>query len=139
MGGGESRPRLTWARCPRPSQAPRDPRACPGTRASPIRLRHVERTDDDQLIATLAAVAPGTELRDGLERILRGGTGALIVIGNDKSVDSICSGGFRIDIEFSATRLRDQAHLGERCDRPPPPKSRSRHGWECVDLLTYTY
>ena len=45
----------------------------------------MERSDDDQLIATLAAVAPGTELRDGLERILRGGTGALIVIGNDKS------------------------------------------------------
>ena len=34
--------------------------------------------DDDLLRATLAAVAPGTELRDGLERILRGNTGALV-------------------------------------------------------------
>ncbi len=67
--------------------------------------------DDDLLIATLAAVAPGTELRDGLERVLRGGTGALIVLGSDKSVEAICSGGFRIDIEFSATRLRELAKM----------------------------
>ena len=40
----------------------------------------MERADDEQLIAILGAVAPGTELRDGLERILRGGTGALIVL-----------------------------------------------------------
>ena len=55
----------------------------------------------------LAAVAPGTELRDGLERILRGRTGALIVLGFDKTVESICTGGFPLDIEFSATRLRE--------------------------------
>ncbi len=61
--------------------------------------------------ATLAAVAPGTELRDGLERILRGGTGALIVLGHDKTVESICSGGFGIEIEFSSTRLRELAKM----------------------------
>ena len=43
---------------------------------------------DDPLRATLAAVAPGTALRDGLERILRGRTGALIVLGYDKMVES---------------------------------------------------
>ncbi len=62
-------------------------------------------------MATLAAVAPGTELRDGLERILSGGTGALIVLGDDKGVDAVCSGGFRIDIEFSATRLRELSKM----------------------------
>ena len=48
--------------------------------------RHVAVTErlDGPLRATLAAVAPGTALRDGLERILRGGTGALIVLGYDK-------------------------------------------------------
>jgi len=67
--------------------------------------------DDDLLIATLAAVAPGTELRDGLERVLRGGTGALIVIGFDRTVEALCSGGFPLDIEFSATRLRELAKM----------------------------
>ncbi|MDQ6851968.1 MAG: DNA integrity scanning diadenylate cyclase DisA [Actinomycetota bacterium] len=55
----------------------------------------------------LATVAPGTELRDGLERILRGNTGALIVIGWDRVVDSLCTGGFPLDVQFSATRLRE--------------------------------
>ena len=71
----------------------------------------VERSDDDLLRATLAAVAPGTPLRDGLERILRGRTGALIVLGNDRVVESISSGGFPLDVEFSATRLRELSKM----------------------------
>jgi diadenylate cyclase len=59
------------------------------------------------LRATLALVAPGTVLRDGLERILRGRTGALIVLGHDKAVEAICTGGFPLDVEFSSTRLRE--------------------------------
>jgi diadenylate cyclase len=61
----------------------------------------------DPLRANLALMAPGTALRDGLERILRGRTGALIVLGNDKVVESICTGGFPLDVEFSATSLRE--------------------------------
>src|SRR5215813_10853229 len=62
---------------------------------------------DDPLRATLALMAPGTALRDGLERILRGRTGALIVLGYDRAVDTLCTGGFPLDVEFSATRLRE--------------------------------
>ena len=51
------------------------------------------------------------ELRDGLERILRGRTGALIVLGMDPLVASLCSGGFELDVEFSATRLRELAKM----------------------------
>jgi len=71
----------------------------------------MERSDDDLLRATLAAVAPGTELRDGLERILRGRTGALIVLGNDRLVESLSSGGFPLDIDFSAQRLRELSKM----------------------------
>ncbi len=60
---------------------------------------------------TLAAVAPGTLLRDGLERILRGNTGGLIVLGYDRVVESVCTGGFPLDVEFSATRLRELAKM----------------------------
>jgi diadenylate cyclase len=62
---------------------------------------------DEGLRGVLARVAPGTDLRDGLERILRGNTGALIVIGWDRSVEDLCTGGFPLDVEFSATRLRE--------------------------------
>ena len=65
----------------------------------------------DLLRTTLAAVAPGTALRDGLERILRGRTGALVVLGHDKTVEAISSGGFPLDVEFSATRLRELAKM----------------------------
>jgi diadenylate cyclase len=67
----------------------------------------MDRNDELLLRAALAAVAPGTELRDSLERILRGRTGALIVLGYDRIVDSICTGGFVLDVEFSATRVRE--------------------------------
>jgi diadenylate cyclase len=68
-------------------------------------------TPDDLLRNTLAAVAPGGALRDGLERILRGRTGALIVLGHDNTVEEICSGGFVLDVEFSSTRLRELAKM----------------------------
>jgi diadenylate cyclase len=71
----------------------------------------VERSEDELMRGTLAAVAPGTELRDGLERILRGNTGALIVLGNDRTVESLCTGGFPLDVEFAATRLRELAKM----------------------------
>lgn len=66
---------------------------------------------DELLRETLAAVAPGTELRDGLERILRGRTGALILLGFDNTVETISSGGFVLDVEFSSTRLRELAKM----------------------------
>ena len=66
---------------------------------------------DEQRRAALAAVAPGTALREGLERILRGSTGALIVVGYDQVVEGLCSGGFELEVEFSATRLRELAKM----------------------------
>ncbi|GAB48558.1 DNA integrity scanning diadenylate cyclase DisA [Mobilicoccus pelagius] len=66
---------------------------------------------DEELRQALAAVAPGTELRDGIERILRGRTGALIILGHDKVIETIATGGFPLDIGFSATRLRELAKM----------------------------
>lgn len=66
---------------------------------------------DGLMRASLSAVAPGTSLRDGLERVLRGNTGGLIVLGSDKTVESMCTGGFVLDVEFTATRLRELCKL----------------------------
>jgi diadenylate cyclase len=60
---------------------------------------------------TLRRLAPGTSLRDGLERILRGRTGALIVLGYDERVESICDGGFSLDVRFAPTRLRELSKM----------------------------
>jgi diadenylate cyclase len=68
-------------------------------------------SDRPALRAALSAVAPGTQLRDGLERVLRGNTGGLIVLGVDRTVESLCTGGFVLDVEFTATRLRELCKL----------------------------
>ncbi|SDS64567.1 diadenylate cyclase [Nocardioides scoriae] len=71
-----------------------------------------DRADDAiRLRTTLARIAPGTSLRDGLERILRGRTGALIVLGHDKEVEGILTGGFNLDVPFSPTALRELAKM----------------------------
>lgn len=74
-------------------------------------MAHSPIPDNEILHQTLAAVAPGGVLRDGLERILRGRTGALIVLGYDDVVESICSGGFSLEVAFSATGLRELAKM----------------------------
>jgi diadenylate cyclase len=74
--------------------------------------RAAERTSADAAMrTTMTFVAPGTPLREGLERILRGRTGALIVIGHDRTVESISTGGFPLEVSFSATRLRELAKM----------------------------
>ncbi len=71
-----------------------------------------DRADDAlRLRTTLASIAPGTALRDGLERILRGRTGALIVLGSDRTVESISTGGFALDVPFTSTGLRELAKM----------------------------
>ena len=66
---------------------------------------------EELLRSTLAAVAPGTTLRDGLERILRGRTGALVVLGYNDAVEALCTGGFELDVDFSSPRLRELAKM----------------------------
>ena len=56
-------------------------------------------------------MAPGTPMRDGLERILRGNTGALIVLGYDRTVEGLSTGGFSLDVDFSAQRLRELSKM----------------------------
>ncbi|WP_083812577.1 DNA integrity scanning diadenylate cyclase DisA [Gordonia neofelifaecis] len=70
-----------------------------------------EPSRSEQIRSALRRVAPGTGLRDGLERILRGGTGALIVLGYDDDTERICDGGFHLDIEFAPTRLRELSKM----------------------------
>ncbi|MFZ2527608.1 MAG: DNA integrity scanning diadenylate cyclase DisA [Rhodococcus sp. (in: high G+C Gram-positive bacteria)] len=59
----------------------------------------------------ISRLAPGTALRDGLERILRGRTGGLIVLGFDERVAALCDGGFELDVQFAPTRLRELSKM----------------------------
>jgi len=65
----------------------------------------------EALNAALALVAPGTPLRDGLDRILQAKRGALVIVGDEPAVLSICTGGFLLDAEFSPQRLSELAKM----------------------------
>jgi diadenylate cyclase len=54
-----------------------------------------------QLIRALRDIAPGTDVREAIDDIIRGHTGALIVLGDEEDVAPVLSGGVRIDTEFS--------------------------------------
>lgn len=64
------------------------------------RLRQYQRT-----------LAPGTPLRAGLDRILNGRTGALVVLGNNARVKQASSGGFQVNVEFTPQALRELAKM----------------------------
>jgi diadenylate cyclase len=65
----------------------------------------------EALYAALRLVAPGTPLREGIDRILQAKMGALIVVGDGPDVLNICSGGFLLDAEFTPQRLSELAKM----------------------------
>ena len=71
----------------------------------------LERGPRSALLDELGSMAPGTPMRDGLERILRGRTGALIVLGDNEVIDEVSTGGFALDVAFTPTALRELAKM----------------------------
>lgn len=66
---------------------------------------------NEAMLAALRLVAPGTALREGLDRILQARMGALIVVGDGPDVLGVCSGGFLLDAEFTPQRFSELAKM----------------------------
>jgi diadenylate cyclase len=71
----------------------------------------VTRRRSEAFLDALAAVAPGKPLREGIDRILQAGMGALVVVSDGPEVLNICSGGFLLDAAFSPQRLSELAKM----------------------------
>jgi diadenylate cyclase len=71
----------------------------------------VEGRRDERLRPVLALLAPGSHLREGIERIIRSGRGALMVIGWTPEVEAVVSGGFVIDIGATNQRIAELAKM----------------------------
>lgn len=65
----------------------------------------------NRLNRALALIAPGTAVRDGLDRIVLGRTGALVTLGSNARLQALITGGFAIDVPFSPTALRELAKM----------------------------
>ena len=64
-----------------------------------------------RLLESVARMAPGTALREGFERIVRGRTGGLIVLGQNRTITQVSTGGFPLDVPYTATALRELAKM----------------------------
>ncbi|MCS7202232.1 MAG: DNA integrity scanning diadenylate cyclase DisA [Dictyoglomus sp.] len=62
-------------------------------------------------IGAIKTVAPGTQLREALEQILKAKTGALIVIGDLEKIRPLMNGGFPLDIDFSPNKLYELSKM----------------------------
>jgi len=71
----------------------------------------MEAKNEATMMSALQAVAPGTELRQALDDIISARTGALIVIGDLKGVEPICSGGFALGVPFYPQLLFELAKM----------------------------
>src|SRR5690554_5946291 len=67
--------------------------------------------DEEAIYKYLQMIAPGTQLYEGLESILKAKTGALIVIGDTPEVLALVNGGFHIDAEMHPAALYELAKM----------------------------
>src|SRR3954447_1927763 len=74
-------------------------------------FRVMQQPDTDALWAALRLVAPGTPLREGIDRILQANMGALIVVGDGPDVLGLCSGGFPLGVDFTPQRFSELAKM----------------------------
>ena len=63
------------------------------------------------MLEEVAKVAPGTRLREAIDRIIRAQSGALIVIGGEPDIDQDCKGGFRLNVPFHPSLLYELAKM----------------------------
>jgi diadenylate cyclase len=71
----------------------------------------MDTMSETAMLAALESVCPGTPLRQALDYIIAGRTGALIVIGDEKGVDAASNGGFEINAPFTPERLFELAKM----------------------------
>jgi diadenylate cyclase len=67
----------------------------------------------DEVAGALELVAPGTDLRDGIDNIIRANNGALMVVSKPEKLErlGIISGGMKMELEFAPMRLYELAKM----------------------------
>lgn len=67
--------------------------------------------EDNEIKNILKIVNPGTNLREGLDNILRAKTGGLIVVGDSEDVMKLVDGGFTINSEYTPASIYELAKM----------------------------
>jgi diadenylate cyclase len=84
-------------------------------RAADLGFTRTPSEDDPRrnakLLDAIARIAPGTELRAGIDDIIRAKEGALIVVGDPEALSFLYSGGIRLDHPFTPQFLYELAKM----------------------------
>jgi diadenylate cyclase len=87
---------------------------------------------DPHLLEAIAKVAPGTELRQSVDDVIRSHEGALFVIGDPNELAFLYSGGIRLDAPFRSQLLYELAKMDGAIILDPTVK---RIAWANVQLM----
>src|ERR671931_1984776 len=93
---------------------PREDRAGPRVPPPLGLVRQPNQEDprlDSKVLAAVGRIAPGTELRQGIDDIIRSREGALIVIGEPSELAFLFSGGIQLDQPFTPQLLYELAKM----------------------------
>src|SRR5437763_15448262 len=71
----------------------------------------LDTRQEPRLVKALEMVAPGTALREGIDHILHGRFGALILIGDPEELAFLYSGGIRLDVDYTPALLYQVAKM----------------------------
>ena len=74
-------------------------------------VAELEARQEPRLVRALEMVAPGTAVREGLDNIVQGRTGALICIGESEELSFLLSGGVKLDVDYTPALLYQLAKM----------------------------
>jgi diadenylate cyclase len=74
-------------------------------------VAELEARQEPRLVRALEMVAPGTAVREGLDNIVQGGTGALISIGESEELSFLLSGGVKLEVDYTPALLYQLAKM----------------------------
>ena len=74
-------------------------------------VAELEARQEPRLVRALEMVAPGTAVREGLDNIVQGRTGALICIGESEELSFLLSGGIKLDVDYTPALLYQLAKM----------------------------
>ena len=86
---------------------------------------------DPKLLGAVAKIAPGTDLRQAVDDVIRSHEGALIVIGDPNELSFLYSGGIRLDAPFRPQLLYELAKMDGAIRSCSRRSHRSRRGPSC--------
>ncbi|MEJ7750140.1 MAG: DNA integrity scanning diadenylate cyclase DisA [Thermoleophilaceae bacterium] len=92
----------------------------------------LEARQEPRLVRALEMIAPGTAVREGVDAIVQGRTGALICIGDGEDLSFLYSGGIKLEIDYTPALLFQLAKMDGAITLS---SNGTKIGWANVQLM----